>query len=474
MNSLIADFPPLAFVDIETTGGHSERDRITEVGVLTLQEGESFTWSRLINPEIPIPYNIQRLTGISPQMVADQPRFDELAPELLMQLRDKIFIAHNARFDYGFIKAAFKRMGIDFRSKVICTVKLSRLLYPEQSRHNLDTIIAVHDLEVSARHRALGDAELIAQFWQKCIAQFGVQKVQNAVQELLQSPSLPPHIDAQLIEDIPEKPGVYIFYAENRRPLYIGKSNSLKSRVMGHFSSALTVRKEMKLAMQVKDIDWIETEGEIGALLLESRLIKDKLPSMNVKLRRSKDLCAWQLVTNEQGVLTPQLVRHDNLKPGVQEDLYGLFYSRREALQTLQSLAKKNQLCEALLGLEKPLPGKPCFAYQVKQCSGACIGKESLAHYHLRLHTVLLKFKVSIWPYKGPIGIQEGKSLHLIDQWCYLGSAMNDDEVHELLTSGQAEFDLDIFKIIKKHLQKLPREKIIALQRPKRDQEVFE
>ncbi len=474
MDSLIADFPPLAFVDIETTGGHVDRDRITEVGVLTIQDGQSSSWSQLINPEINIPFNIQRLTGITPQMVVHQPRFDDIAPEILMQLKDKIFIAHNARFDYGFIKASFKRMGIDFRAKVICTVKLSRLLFPDQARHNLDTLIAVHGLEVSARHRALGDAELLVQFWQKCITHFGAQKLHSAVKELLQTPSLPPNIDAKLVENLPDKPGVYIFYAENRRPLYIGKSNSIKSRIMGHFSSALTLRKEMKLALQIKDIDWIETEGEIGALLLESRLIKEKLPSMNVKLRRSKDLCAWQLRANEKGVLTPQLVRHDDLRPGVQEDLFGLFYSRREALQILQNLAKKNQLCEGLLGLEKMVPGKSCFGYQVKQCFGACVGEESLAQHHLRLHSVLAKFKVSIWPHSGPIGIQEGESLHIIDQWCYLGSAMNEEEVYELLGSGKAEFDLDIYKIIKKHLLKLPREKFIHLPRMHQGSEAFD
>jgi DNA polymerase-3 subunit epsilon len=195
---------------------------------------------------------------------------------------------------------------------------------------------------------------------------------------------------------------------------------------------------------------------------------------MNIKLRRSKDLCAWQLSVNEYGVLTPQLVRHDDLRPGVQEDLYGLFYSRREALQTLQNLAKKNQLCEGLLGLEKILPGKSCFGFQVKQCFGACIGEEPLEKYHLRLRSVLTKFKVDIWPHSGPIGIQEGKSLHIIDQWCYLGSAMNEDEVYELLSSGKAEFDVDIYKIITKYLRKLPRQKIINLQRMHQDPEVFD
>lgn len=474
MTAWIADFPPLAFVDIETTGGNSERDRITDIGIFSMQEGEVYTWERLINPKTTIPLNIQRLTGITPDMVADQPSFEELAPEILVQLQDKIFVAHNARFDYGFIKEAFKRTGIDFRSRVVCTVKLSRILFPNQARHNLDTLIAVHGLKVTGRHRGLADAELLVQFIDKCIAQFGSERVRQAIQEVLATPSIPPNIDAKLVDDIPEKPGVYIFYAENRRPLYIGKSNSLKTRVMSHFSSALSKRKEMKLTMQVKDIDWIETAGEVGALLLESRLIKEKLPSMNVKLRRSRDLCAWQLNVNEHGVLTPELVRHDSLKPGVQDNLYGLFYSRREALQTLQALAKRNQLCEGLLGLEKIIPGKPCFGYQVKQCGGACIGVEPLAQYHLRLQHVLSAFKVATWPYKSPIGIQEGNSIHVIDHWCYLGSAMNETEVFELINGGTVEFDLDIYKIIKKYLQKTNKSDIVHLPRGNPEQEFVE
>jgi len=463
MRAWIDDFPPLAFVDIETTGGSAERDRITEIGILSIQDGESSAWERLINPGAMIPAHIQRLTGITPQMVAGAPSFAELAPDILMQLQDKIFIAHNARFDYGFIKEAFKRVGIDFRAKVICTVKLSRSLFPNQARHNLDTLIAVHGLQVSDRHRGLGDAELLVQFWDRCIQQFGVDRLKQVVQELLATPSIPPHIDAKLVEDIPEKPGVYIFYAENRRPLYIGKSISLKTRVMSHFSNALSQRKEMKLTMQVKDIDWIETAGEMGALFLESRLIKEKLPSMNVKLRRSKDLCAWQLRTNDAGVMVPELVKHDDLQPGIQNHLYGLFYSRREALKTLQALAKKNHLCEGLLGLEKLLPGKPCFGYQVKQCGGACIGIEPLAQYHVRLLTVLAKFKVAIWPYQAPIGIKEGTSVHVIDHWCYLGTAINEAEVYELVQSGTVEFDLDIYKIIKKHLKKCTADQILLL-----------
>ena len=452
MNTKEVSYPNLAFVDIETTGSHFERDRITEIGIKTLASNQIQVWEQLINPQTFIPQNIQRLTGISPQMVENQPSFDQIARELKQELEGKIFIAHNARFDYGFIKASFKRIGIDFRPKVLCTVKLSRLLFPDQPRHNLDTIIHAHDLQVSARHRALGDADLLLQFWRVCESKFGKEKLSEVMNQLIGNPSLPPNIDKVLIDSIPEGPGCYIFYGDNKIPLYIGKSISLRSRVMGHFQGALTQRKEMKLSLQVRDIDWIETSGELGALILESQLIKERMPSMNIKLRRSKDLCGWSLVEDESGVLIPTLVTHHQLVPGLQDNLYGLFYSKREAHSYLKAIAKKYHLCEALLGLEKRIEGKSCFGYQVKQCGGACLNLTPVALHNLQLKTTLEFFKVQVWPYAGPIAIKEGGEMIVIDKWCYLGTAINEDELYELAESGEAEFDLDIYKILKKAL----------------------
>ncbi|WP_108508636.1 3'-5' exonuclease family protein [Polynucleobacter acidiphobus] len=454
--------PIYAFVDIETTGSRANLDRITEVGIVTLENQEVSEWSGLINPGVSIPNNIQQLTGITPTMVSAKPSFAEIAEELYLELKDKIFVAHNARFDYSFLKAEFKRLGIDFSPKVICTVKLSRRLFPNQARHNLDTLIAVHGLQVENRHRALDDAKLLHQFWQRCEATFDQEHFQTQIDYLLGRPSLPPHIDRELIDEIPNRPGVYLFYAENKQPLYIGKSNDLRARVMSHFQASLTKRKEMKLSLQVRDIDWIETSGELGALLLESRLIKEKLPSLNIKLRRSRDLCAWQLIKGPNH-LELRLVNHHELQPGKQDHLYGLFYSKREATQTLQSIAKRNQLCEGLLGFEKLTTGSPCFGFHVKQCKGACIGAEPRAIHDLRLQTALLKLKVAIWPYSGAIGIREGEDLHLFDHWCYLGNAISEQEIEELLKSGEPEFDLDIYKLIKKALKSLPQENVLNL-----------
>ncbi len=463
MSATDHEYPPLAFVDIETTGSHFERDRITEVGIKSLIHNQVDTWESLINPQTGIPQNIQSLTGIRPEMVSKRPPFEDLAAEIAQELEGKIFVAHNARFDYGFLKASFKRVGIDFKPKVLCTVKLSRLLFPEQARHNLDTIISAHHLKMSSRHRALGDADLLLQFWRVCEAKFGCEPLLKAVNQLLGNASLPPNIDKELVDSIPEKPGCYIFYGENKAPLYIGKSISLRSRVMGHFQGALTLRKEMKLSLQVRDIDWIETSGELGALILESRLIKERMPSMNIKLRRSKDLCAWKLELDESGFLTPRLVGHRELDPGFQANLYGLFYSKREANAYLKAIAKKYRLCEAILGLEKRIEGKACFGYQVRQCGGACIGGSPIDLHNLQLKTALELFQVQVWPYAGPVAIKEAGHMHVIDRWRYLGTAINEEELYELADSGEGEFDLDIYKILKKALAGSFKNQVIPL-----------
>jgi DNA polymerase-3 subunit epsilon len=455
--------PVLAFVDIETTGSHFERDRITEIGIKTLTNDEVIEWESLLDPQTFIPQNIQRLTGISPDMVDGQPTFEDLALQIKEELVGKIFVAHNARFDYGFIKASFKRLGIDFRPKVLCTVKLSRLLFPNQPRHNLDTLIAAHHLEVRARHRAMGDADLLLQFWRVCEQKVGKERLLEAVNQLTASVSLPPNINQSVIDAIPDTPGCYIFYGEHNAPLYIGKSIAMRTRVMSHFQSALTVRKEMKLSLQVFHIEWIKTSGELTALILESKLIKERMPSMNIKLRKSKDLCAWQLITDSAGVQKPTLVTHAQLQPGLQDNLYGLFYSKKEANRYLAAVAKKYQLCEALLGLEKAEAGKPCFGYQVKQCQGACIGKVSLDVHNLKLETALNLFKVKVWPFEGPIAIKDGDCMVVVDKWCYLGVAGNHDELHELAKSGSVEFDLDIYKILKKSISLSHKRQVIKL-----------
>ena len=174
---------PLIFLDLETTGMTASHERITEIGLVEVANGEFVgSWSQLVNPQRSIPPFIQSLTGISDEMVEDAPTFEQLAPTLYERLAGKVLVAHNARFDYGFLRSEFARLGLSYRSRVLCTAKLSRKLFPEHRRHNLDSLIERYGLSCSARHRALGDAEVLWQFMQKLYAQVDAAAIDAAVQ----------------------------------------------------------------------------------------------------------------------------------------------------------------------------------------------------------------------------------------------------------------------------------------------------
>src|SRR5574343_1087664 len=286
---------PLAFVDLETTGGSAMKDRITEIGIVLVDDDGVREWSQLVHPQMHIPLFIEQMTGISNAMVENAPSFEQVAKDVDALLQFRLFIAHNARFDYGFLKNEFKRVGLLFKPQVLCTVKLSRALYPQYHRHNLDSLIERHQLTAKERHRALADAQLIHQFWQHAHQQFAADAIEATVKNLVQRSSLPSQLDPNLVHELPEGPGVYLFYGENELPLYIGKSVNIRQRVLSHFAADHRHPKEMSLSQQLRRIDWIETAGELGALLTEGPLIKKLTPVYNQRLRRKSALCAWQL-----------------------------------------------------------------------------------------------------------------------------------------------------------------------------------
>lgn len=442
----------MVFVDLETTGATATADRITEVGIVEVnEEGEVREWSSLVNPETSIPPFIQGLTGITDEMVAGAPTFAQLADEVLSRLHGRLFIAHNARFDYGFLKNEFKRLGLTFKAPVLCTVKLSRRLYPQYSKHSLDALIERYQLAMPARHRALADASVLWQFWQVVRQQVSEEVLATAVNDLTGRSSWPTHLDPALLDELPERHGVYRFYGDNDLPLYIGKANNLRQRVLSHFSADHRAAKEMSLAQQVRRLDWIETPGEMGALLTEAQLIKRWQPTLNRRLRRSDELCTWRLVPHqrdEETGLWPELAWARDLDWGRQDAVYGLFGSQREALKTLREIAEDAGLCLATLGLEKVTAGRPCFGHQLHQCSGACVGRESLADHSARLQRLLADWQVQVWPYGGPVKVREGQSWHVLDAWCYLGTASSEAEIAALLEAGRPTFDKDTYKIL--------------------------
>lgn len=443
----------LLFIDLETTGANPASDRITEIGIVEVTAAGVQRWSTLVNPQMPIPPFIQNLTGITDDMVCDAPTFAMLKDELLHRLEGGLFIAHNARFDYGFLRYEFRRHGMQLRREVLCTVKLSRKLFPHEIRHGLDALVERHGLIADARHRALADAELICQFWDRLQATVAQDLLLGAAQQLLQRPNLPEHLDADLLEDLPDAPGVYVFYGEQDVPLFVGKAAHLRQRVLAHFHADRPSDKDARLARELRRLAWHETPGEIGTQLLEARLRRE-LPDDARRRERERDLCAWQLRPSVAGDLRPVLVYAWELDFGRAARLHGLFPNLQKASMALRALADEHALCPALLGLEPAPPGQPCTAYAEHRCRGACIGREPLVAHQARLEQALSALQLQPWPHAGPVALAENApdgrtGLHVVDNWHYLGTAwsMTDALQRAQQAPSLPPFDSDTYRI---------------------------
>ena len=451
------------FIDTETTGCRPTIDRVIDIGFFHVVDNEIINvWQQLINPEIAIPINIQRLTGIDDDMVADAPVFADIASELASMIKGKIFVAHNARFDYAFIRNEMKRIGISFQAKTLCTVKLSRKLFPQEQRHNLDAIAARFNLDVTTRHRALADADLLVQFFKHLPNHIPPEKLQEILNKSLKEHILPDGIAKEIIEELPETAGVYRFYGESGALLYVGKSNCIRDRVLSHFSGDHLSNKEMQLSQQVKSIDHISTAGELGALLKEAQLIKYDKPIFNRQLRRHKNLFTWELQTAAQNYHTLKVIPCDDVTSINLNAIYGLFRLKRSAEQALRELVNEYSLCPKLLGLEKAKGA--CFYHQINKCKGACVNKEPVEMYNLRLELAISGMRYQTWPYPGKIAIKERCNetdrieFHIIEQWCYITTVKDITDVYdEKITRETLGFDLDIYKLLVKYILHKPK-----------------
>jgi len=459
---------PVACVDLETTGGMAAQHRIIEVGIVLLERGQVVEeWSTLVHPGMRIPSSIVAFTGIDDTMVADAPRFEDVRAEVRRRLDGRLFVAHNARFDYGFLRAEFRRVGEKFSAPVLCTVRLSRTLYAEHARHNLDTLMERFGLDCSARHRALGDAQVLPALLAAMERQRGAGRLDEVIESALAEARLPPQLAGDLADELPEAPGVYLFRGEGGALLYVGKSRNLRSRVFDHFAAEHREGKEAKLARQVREVEWIETGGEIGALLLESKLVKQLAPTANRRLRKSDSLCGLRLVERE-GALRPEVAPLDVDAFDTEIVTYGPFRSERDAWRALEGKAREHGLCLKVLGREAGEGS--CFAHQLGRCRGACVGKEALALHDARLQLALASLRLKPWPFPGAIGIREpGPAgapdvLHVIDRWQHLGTARDPGEVDGLIGALRLDaFDADSYRILGRCLERLDRRRILRL-----------
>ncbi len=289
-------------IDTETNGLAGDRCEMTEVGAVLVGGGELHDrWSSLCRTSAPLKRGIQRLTGITQAMVDSAPSLEEVLPPLRRRLEQRIMVAHNAPFDRRVLRQAFARIGEEWPDPpVICTAALARSLLPLQPKRGLGVLADALGIEVELAHRALADAEtcarvLCALFGRLCanaatvgdalalLAPRRSSRPRVPKRSAVSRGSEPPEVD---FATLPKDPGVYIFRDDRGRVLYVGKSVSIRGRARAHFAPSSPPAAWTQHATVV---DYRTTESELGALVLENRLIKELKPPGNTRLTRSDD-----------------------------------------------------------------------------------------------------------------------------------------------------------------------------------------
>ncbi len=375
-----------AIVDIETTGGQPSQDAITEIAII-VHDGTQIVdqYSTLINPERPIPFFITQLTGISDEMVREAPRFFEVAKKIVEMTENCIFVAHNARFDYSFLKKQFNDFGYNYQRKTLCSVRLARKLIPGLPSYSLGKLCKSLNIELIDRHRALGDALATAKLFDLMLKIEDAEITEDAVKEEIKAGILPPAISKEMIAKLPDATGVYYFHDASGEVIYVGKSKNIRKRIIQHFMVDYKQRKSMEFKNSIVDITYEITGCELVALLYESDLIKKMKPLYNRQQRRSVFSAGIYMREDEKGYL--QLYQ-EKVSEG-KTPLIAL-NNQVHAKNFLYSKVARYNLCQKLCDLYKT--STSCFDYQVHRCKGACVGKESPEEYNKRVKQAVSSF----------------------------------------------------------------------------------
>ena len=271
-----------AIVDIETTGSFAAANGITEIGIV-IHDGKKVLafFESLVNPHTPIPYFIQRLTGIDNSMVANAPSFSEIAGQVYELLQDKVFVAHNVNFDYSFVKHHLQAAGYDLDSKKLCTVRLARKVLPGLGGYSLGKLTQKLGINHALHHRAGGDALATAELLSIIIDKDTDGVVNSMLKGRNKEQYLPQHLPVEELDQLPSVPGVYYFFNAAGKTIYVGKARNIRKRVKSHFSNNKTNRQKQDFLRDTHHISYKQCGTELMAEILESTEIRRLWPIYN-------------------------------------------------------------------------------------------------------------------------------------------------------------------------------------------------
>ena len=372
-----------AIVDIETTGGYAANNAITEVAIV-LHDGirEVKRYETLVNPVIAIPRYIQALTGINDEMVATAPCFPEIAPFVYEWLKDAVFIAHNVNFDYSFLKYQLKACGLDLDSKKLCTVRLSRKVFPGAPSYSLGKICQYLDISIPNRHRAGGDADATVRLFEKILQAGGLEHIRGMLKSNSKEQYLPVNLPAEQLARLPDAPGVYYFHDQKGKVIYVGKANNLRRRVHSHFSNNKPGRQKQEFLRNIYSISHETTGTELMAFLLECIEIKRLWPAYNRSLKRFEPTFGLYVYEDRNGYSRLILEKTKKLLPPIYT-----FSHLIEGQSLLRKLVREWQLCPKLCFLQTD--DGPCEGVRLSTCQGACEQQESTQAYNNRVEAAV-------------------------------------------------------------------------------------
>ena len=367
-----------AVTDIETTGSGIHQNRITEICIIILQNGEVIDqFSSLVNPTQSIPLYIESLTGMNDEMVRAARQFSEIAEKIEEITKNCVFVAHNVNFDYTILRSEFTRLDRDFKRKRICTVRLTKKLIPGLFSYSLGNICSSINIPIYDQHRAQGDCEATVILFKRCLAlDPDFTEIKKFLNQRTAASYLPPNFKNSDLEKLPTTTGVYFFRDKDGIPLYIGKAKNIKSRIKSHFQEK--TNRKYKLMQRTYSIDYELTGNEFLALLMESAYIIKFYPEFNKaqkKLARPYTLTSYH---NQKGI--EQFALHRNKIAPIS---WMKFYTRDEAIRFLELLCQEFKLCPKYCGLQSGI--SHCDHYKIAECSGVCKAEITIDEYNLRV-----------------------------------------------------------------------------------------
>jgi len=364
-----------AIVDIETTGGYAAAHGIMEISIHVF-DGSTVVkkFETLINPRQSIPRYIQAMTGITDEMVASAPLFEEVAGAVYDHLTDNVFIAHNVNFDYSFVKSHLEACGYQYNAKRLCTVRLSRKIFPGFPSYGLGKLCRSLDIQIYNRHRAGGDAEATVKVFQKLLENDSQQYIVKSLQRSSKEQIFPPNVPKEHFENLPYLPGVYYFHNQKGKIIYVGKAKNIRYRVHSHFSSNLDSRQKQNFIRYTYSISFHTCGTELMACILESSEIKRLWPIFNYSQKRWEDIYGLFTYEDQNGYLRFAIEKNKKHLTPVHN-----FHYLVDGHSMLRKLIREFHLCPRLCFMQSG--NEPCG----KECSGACEQKEKTEIYNKRV-----------------------------------------------------------------------------------------